>query len=39
MDAAKAIAAMSTNDGDLWDYVSAARGKGLPLGATSPCPL
>lgn len=27
MDAAKAIAAMATNDGDLWDYVSGGTGK------------
>ncbi|MDE5600015.1 MAG: iron-containing alcohol dehydrogenase [Oscillospiraceae bacterium] len=28
MDAAKAIAAMATNDGDLWDYVGTGTGKG-----------
>ncbi|MDE5852745.1 MAG: iron-containing alcohol dehydrogenase [Oscillospiraceae bacterium] len=28
MDAAKAIAAMATNDGDLWDYVGTSTGKG-----------
>ena len=38
MDAAKAIAAMSTNDGDLWDYVSGGSGKGLPL-AHEPLPV
>ncbi|HIT67072.1 MAG TPA: iron-containing alcohol dehydrogenase [Candidatus Merdisoma merdipullorum] len=27
MDASKAIAAMATNDGDLWDYVSGGTGK------------
>ena len=27
MDAAKAIAAMATNDGDLWDYVGTGTGK------------
>lgn len=31
MDASKAIAAMATNDGDLWDYVSGGTGKGAPL--------
>ena len=31
MDAAKAIAMVATNDGDLWDYVSGGSGKGLPL--------
>lgn len=31
MDASKAIAAMATNDGDLWDYVSGGTGKGQPL--------
>ncbi|MCK9159884.1 MAG: iron-containing alcohol dehydrogenase [Bacteroidaceae bacterium] len=31
MDASKAIAVMATNDGDLWDYVSAGTGKGLPM--------
>lgn len=31
MDASKAIAAMATNDGDLWDYISGGTGKGLPL--------
>ena len=29
MDAAKAIAMMATNDGDLWDYVGGGTGKGL----------
>ena len=28
MDAAKAIAAMAVNDGDLWDYVVGGTGKG-----------
>lgn len=28
MDAAKAVAIMATNAGDLWDYVSAGTGKG-----------
>ena len=31
MDAAKAIAMMATNDGDLWDYVGGKTGKELPL--------
>lgn len=31
MDASKAIAAMATNDGDLWDYVSGGTGKGNAL--------
>lgn len=42
MDAAKAIAAMSTNDGDLWDYIQFGTGKrktfarpALPLVAIS----
>lgn len=29
MDAAKAIALMAANDGDLWDYVSGGTGKGM----------
>lgn len=31
MDAGKAVAAMATNDGDLWDYVNGGTGKGKPL--------
>lgn len=31
MDASKAIAAMVTNSGDLWDYISGGTGKGQPL--------
>jgi len=31
MDAAKAIAMMATNDGDLWDYVGGKTGKMKPL--------
>ena len=31
MDAAKAIALMASNDGDLWDYVNGGTGKGQPL--------
>lgn len=38
MDAGKAIAAMATNDGDLWDYVSGGTGKGKPLG-NAPLPV
>lgn len=38
MDAAKAIAIMSTNDGDLWDYVLMGTGKGKPYTQT-PLPL
>lgn len=38
MDASKAIAAMATNDGDLWDYVSGGTGKGQPL-SHEPLPI
>lgn len=38
MDAAKAIAMMVANDGDLWDYVAGGTGKGLPL-KNEPLPL
>ena len=38
MDAAKAIAAMAANSGDLWDYISGGTGKGLPL-ENAPLPL
>lgn len=31
MDAAKAIAVVATNDGDLWDYIAAGTGKGKPI--------
>lgn len=31
MDAAKAIATMSTNDGDVWDYVNGGTGKGKKI--------
>lgn len=31
IDAAKAIALMSRNPGDLWDYMMTGSGKGLPL--------
>ncbi|MCM1532812.1 MAG: iron-containing alcohol dehydrogenase [Ruminococcus flavefaciens] len=38
MDAAKAISAMATNDGDLWDYMGGGTGKGEVLSNT-PLPL
>ncbi len=38
MDAAKAIAVMATNEGDLWDYILSGTGKRKPL-AASPLPL
>ncbi|MDT8718796.1 iron-containing alcohol dehydrogenase [Clostridium sp. 19966] len=31
MDASKAIAAMATNEGDLWNYMYGGTGKGQPL--------
>ncbi len=31
MDAAKAIAFMATNPGDVWDYISGGTGKALPM--------
>ena len=31
MDAAKAIAVMTTNDGDYWDYIPSGSGKGKPI--------
>lgn len=31
LDSSKTIAAMATNDGDLWDYVNGGTGKGKPL--------
>lgn len=31
MDAAKGIAVVATNDGDLWDYILFGTGKGKPL--------
>ncbi len=31
LDSSKAIAAMATNEGDLWDYVRGGTGKGKPL--------
>lgn len=38
MDAAKAIAVMATNDGELWDYISIGSGKGNPITHT-PMPI
>lgn len=38
MDAAKIMAMMATNEGDLWDYVSGGTGKGQPLPNT-PLPV
>lgn len=32
IDSSAAIAAMATNDGDLWDYISGGTGKCKPLG-------
>ncbi len=31
LDASKAISAMMTNDGTLWDYINGGTGKGNPL--------
>lgn len=31
IDASKAIALMATNEGELWDYIAAGSGKGLPV--------
>jgi alcohol dehydrogenase len=38
IDAAKAIAAMAVNPGDLWDYIQGGSGKGLPM-PNRPLPL
>ena len=38
MDASKAIAAMATNSGDLWDYVTGGTGKGKAL-VNEPLPI
>lgn len=38
LDASKAIAALAANGGDLWDYMAAGTGKGLPF-ARKPLPL
>lgn len=38
IDAAKAIAVMTSNEGDYWDYVSGGSGKGLPV-PNDPLPI
>lgn len=38
MDAAKIMAMMAPNEGDLWDYVHGGTGKGMPL-PNAPLPL
>lgn len=38
IDASKAIAAMSTNDGEVWDYIYGGTGKGKAL-ANDPLPI
>lgn len=38
MDAAKAIAIMATNEGELWDYITIGSGKGKPI-ANNPIPI
>ena len=38
MDAAKAMAVMSTNDGDYWDYIPSGSGKGKPI-KNKPLPI
>ncbi|MGF7144494.1 alcohol dehydrogenase [Anaerotaenia torta] len=38
MDASKAMAALATNEGDVWDYISGGTGKGKPLTA-DPLPI
>lgn len=38
MDASKAIAAMATNDGDVWDYMGGGTGKGMPI-TQKPLPI
>ncbi len=38
MDASKAIAAMATNDGDVWDYMGGGTGKGKAIENT-PLPI
>lgn len=38
MDAAKIMAMMATNEGDLWDYVGGGTGKGQPI-THDPLPL
>ena len=38
IDAAKGIAVVATNDGDLWDYISFGTGKNKPI-ANKPLPI
>lgn len=38
MDAAKGVAVVATNEGDLWDYVAFGTGKGRPI-AVRPLPI
>jgi len=38
IDASKAIAMMSNNEGDLWDYVYGGSGKGIPI-LNKPAPV
>ncbi len=38
MDASKAIAVAATNEGDIWDYISAGTGKNKPI-ANNPLPI
>ncbi|MHC1714839.1 MAG: iron-containing alcohol dehydrogenase [Acidaminococcaceae bacterium] len=38
IDAAKAMAVMATNEGELWDYIAAGTGKGKPI-ANKPLPI
>lgn len=38
IDASKAMAAMATNDGDVWDYISGGTGKGKAI-VNAPLPL
>ena len=38
MDAAKGVAVVAANDGDLWDYVAFGTGKGKPI-ANRPLPI
>jgi alcohol dehydrogenase len=38
MDAAKGMAAMATNEGDIWDYIGGGTGKGMPI-TQKPLPI
>lgn len=38
MDASKAMAAMATNDGDIWDYINGGTGKGKAI-VNDPLPV